>query len=272
MELATPASSCRPGLLHFDGQAFNSQANSCYSDCCRTRSEYVIVVSSSRGQNVMHSIASGSALAASVRRRRRRQSQRKLAVSSMAALECFGVAEIPGRGVGVVATRDISVGELVLAESPVISFRGSDIWWMRDAQAQFDSLPPRVQEQILSLCDAFQLVDEIFPGGVHKTLEGILKTNAYMRGSKSDDGVLCLTTSRFNHSCVANLSHRWDEELLQHVVYANTNIATGDELCTDYLDPLTEKSERRQLLFEKYGFFCDCAACSTFNVQMPALC
>jgi len=176
--------------------------------------------------------------------------------------QCFAAAEMPDRGWGLFATRDIARGELVLAESPLISFSGSYVWWMQDAQQQFDLLSQHVQQQVLSLADAFQLVDDIFPGGVHKTLEGILKTNSYMGGTSSHDGVLCLITSRFNHSCVANLSHHWEEESGQHVAYANSDIAAGDELLTDYLHPATEKTERRQILFQRYGFLCDCAACS----------
>jgi len=199
--------------------------------------------------------------------------QRKLALSAAKEPEtipCFRAVEMPRRGVGLFATRDIAKGELVLAESPVISFIGSDVWWMREAQDQFALLSPQVQKQILSLVDAFQLVDDIFPGGVRKTLEGILKTNSYMRGKKgtnSHDGVLCLITSRFNHSCVPNLIHHWDDDTLQHVAYANSDIAADDELLTDYLHPATPKTERREILFQRYGFLCDCATCSQSTEQ-----
>lgn len=62
-----------------------------------------------------------------------------------------------------------------------------------------------------------------------KTVAGIVRTNNYPRAINSDDGVLCLAFSRFNHSCQPNCEQSWDEDAFQLQAYACTFIAAGEE-------------------------------------------
>ncbi|CAE8630468.1 unnamed protein product [Polarella glacialis] len=95
-----------------------------------------------------------------------------------------------------------------------------------------------------------------------KTLEGIIRTNNYPRGVNSDDGVLCTTFSRFNHSCAPNCEQSWDEEAFQLQAHACADISAGEELCTYFVDVRDPRANRRQILRDVYRFECNCPVCA----------
>ncbi|KAJ3396032.1 SET and MYND domain-containing protein 3 [Lobulomyces angularis] len=66
--------------------------------------------------------------------------------------------------------------------------------------------------------------------------------------------------SLFNHSCCPNMfvGYRLDEQSF----FSLRDIEIGEELFHTYIDPLIPKEERRNALFEKYNFWCECERCS----------
>ena len=109
----------------------------------------------------------------------------------------YRIAPIPGKGLGLVATRKICRGELVVEEKPVLTAPGGLIG-MRKLQAQFDALEASVQDEIMALHDRNA------SDGHGKTLLGVFGTNALPQGVGSPDAALCLVISRANHSCISN--------------------------------------------------------------------
>ena len=69
--------------------------------------------------------------------------------------------------------------------------------------------------------------------------------------------------SRFNHACVPNCHHEWNDALGMETVHAIRPIGKGEELSISYLMPAGRVYEQRQqLLSSKFGFTCGCAMCS----------
>lgn len=186
---------------------------------------------------------------------KRRRSSLSAALTG-AAIEqpCFLVDEVPGRGLGVVATRELQAGELILCEKPLLTFDANGPFWPAKAKRQLARLPQNWKRSILALTDTFR-------GSGRKSLKGIIKTNAFSCYLGSTDMVVCNVTSRFNHCCNSNCEQSWQDDLRRMEVYASSNIAAGTELCIRYIDTRSPLLERQQLILERYGFECCCSVC-----------
>ncbi|CAK0820860.1 unnamed protein product [Prorocentrum cordatum] len=170
---------------------------------------------------------------------------------------CFEIVNIAGAGLGAIATRDIACGELVVAETPTMMLQAGE-FSVQTAKfnAQFNNLSRAQKRAVLRLSDCWRMA------GKRRSLEGILRTNGMGCSSDSDDGVLCLEISRFNHSCAPNCEQSWDGTALQERVHACSAIQAGQELCLSYIDVRAPRAERAHRLREGYRFNCRCAACS----------
>ncbi|CAE7217783.1 set5 [Symbiodinium natans] len=163
------------------------------------------------------------------------------------------ILPIPAKGFGAIATRDIARGELVLEERPTITYQaGSD--WPTSLQQQFDRLPVSSQTAVMELCDATP--DE-------KGLKGVFDTNSIGCSSPTLDGVLCLSVSRINHSCLPNCEQFWDEQMFREKIFACKDIQKGEELSISYVEPYLLAEERNDVFRRRYAFQCNCAACSS---------
>ena len=173
-------------------------------------------------------------------------------VRCRAAVSPFEITEVPSKGLGAVATRDIKEGEVVVEERPPITYvDGPD--WERKIQEQFEALPAKTQEALMRLHD----VNE------DKTLTGIFNTNSIGCYSETLDGSLCVVVSRFNHSCLPNCEQFWDDELFRQKLFACQDIRKGEELCFSYVEPFLSFGQRSRIFEERYAFQCRCPACTT---------
>jgi hypothetical protein len=167
---------------------------------------------------------------------------------------------IPGKGKGLIATRDISPGTLILSEEPLIT---TDViksieTTEQDLAAALKALPKDSQRAYLSLHNNY-------PG--KNPLSNIVRSNGYPLGPNSDVGGVFPTVSRINHSCRPNSKHTWNPALHQQTVYAIRPIPAGQELSLSYLQGGTS-SERQQELQSSFGFTCRCELCA---LSSPAL-
>lgn len=166
----------------------------------------------------------------------------------------FKVQPLTGKGLGLVATRRLDCGELILAEHPMLEYEGQGPAWLDCAKQRFSTLREPVQKEAFALQDAFA------KAGGKKTFEGILRTNSLSRGV-SADGLLCKLSSRLNHSCTPNCDWSWDDETREVRIYASTEISENQELCIHYIDLRAPRATRIRLLQDMYRFTCDCKAC-----------
>ncbi|KAJ6466418.1 hypothetical protein C8R45DRAFT_1021650 [Mycena sanguinolenta] len=175
----------------------------------------------------------------------------------------FIVVDLPGRGKGLVAVRDIMQGELVLQESPLFT------------------VPTSISESPVALIS--RLLHNVSPEGrdtflnlsyVHlpegtdpesnpgEVALAIFQTNAVAAGD--DRAGIFPQMARLNHGCSSafNVVYTWRDREQQLFVHALRNISSGQELLTTYTDTKRSRNERREFLSQQYGFKCACAVCS----------
>ena len=185
------------------------------------------------------------------------------------AQPAYKCVEITGKGWGMVSTRDIKYGELIIKEKPVITIFGYDppVAGCLNSiilesplgkliQRKFDKLPAVKQTAVMELYDKYASSQKT----EDKSPVTIFLTNSFSRGAESDDSVLCLEISRFNHSCKPNVAHAFADPYER--VYAVRDISAGEELCTAYISPVLSKQERQSTLQRNFGFTCNCEACT----------
>ncbi|KAI8941574.1 hypothetical protein NX059_002789 [Plenodomus lindquistii] len=177
--------------------------------------------------------------------------------------EVFVVTESHGKGLGVFATHDIEVGDIIMHESPAIkikppkitkgnSYPMSEISWL--VREQFEDLTSEAQDEIMSL--TFHSTAAETHAQDHLGL--IFRTNAYNTGT---DIGLFPKIARINHSCRPNTSYYWDEKLNKRIVFASRQIKEGEEFFVSYISLLGTRDERQTRL-KQYGFKCACEVCA----------
>ena len=88
---------------------------------------------------------------------------------------CFICTEIPGKGEGLVATRTIEYGELIIHERPIMETVGPlPLQKEKDLKKIFGKLSVEDQNTIMAMHDAHAV-------NGFKTLVGILNTNSFAR-------------------------------------------------------------------------------------------
>lgn len=118
------------------------------------------------------------------------------------------IVKIPGKGNGVIATKDIRKGALIISEAPIMTVSTS-------SAARFllpnivASLTADAQEVFMSL----PILDEEMP------LLSRLRHFLPMVGERLGPGGLFPTICRVNHSCAPNSIYFWIKELEKEGVY-----------------------------------------------------
>ncbi|KZT13296.1 SET domain-containing protein [Laetiporus sulphureus 93-53] len=186
-----------------------------------------------------------------------------------ASERCFRICPIEGKGLGMIATRDIRAGELIFAERPTY-VSNSDLYTRSydspyaDATYYSDALAglsEHSRQSLLSLYDAYDRERmEIVPG--------IVGSNVFQISVPTEEdyddtysGVF-LTLSRSNHDCTPNTNYHFSRSAFCGQFFAAVDIAAGDEISVIYTDELTTCDKRRAHLRNQYGFTCVCRVCS----------
>ncbi|CAN8096393.1 unnamed protein product [Discula destructiva] len=178
----------------------------------------------------------------------------------------FEFVHVPGKDMGVVATRPIYRGDHLMSFTPavVIDYGAFDTLApeeVRRLQTEAaDQLPLNVKGRFMDLSTHDGASDHV------ERVEKILRTNAF-DVSVLDDGetglyVVFPEISRFNHDCRPNADYWFDQETLVQHVYATRAIYPGEEISLSYMNPVRTRAKRQQKLHDVWGFKCTCALCS----------
>ncbi|KAF9454826.1 SET domain-containing protein [Macrolepiota fuliginosa MF-IS2] len=182
----------------------------------------------------------------------------------------FFVADLPGRGKGLIASRDIEQGELLLREKPLFVvprqvssspsalISGLLMKLNEDEQAAFYNLS---YVNFPKHLDPDEHRDEVSLA--------IFQTNAVAAG----DGVgIFPKMARINHGCSSafNVVYTWREKEGALYVHALKSINRGQELLTSYTNSKRSRHDRRAFLAEHYGFECQCSVCSLSEAESRA--
>ncbi|OCH91995.1 SET domain-containing protein [Obba rivulosa] len=168
-------------------------------------------------------------------------------------------------GLGMFATADFDVGDLILQERALLITTqfippGPNGYSAADA-----ALHMAVYEQMLPACrTAYLSLSNSFPSE-QQEITGILNTNAlYIGALPGYDGAcggVFNDISRINHSCCPNAVFRWDLASFSGQVHALAPVRCGEQIYLSYVDMCNPRKVRQQLLLDKYKFHCTCASC-----------
>ena len=190
----------------------------------------------------------------------------------------YAIRKIPGRGKGLIATRKIPQGTLILSEEPMIKIRESalDTGLFPDrniddtVRCHVKELSSRDQKKFLTLHRPRRQPDDLRPSNkyfatfkVNKLfLETSFPAESSVYSEGSDAFGIFMLASRINHDCFSNTHNTWNANTERYTVYASRDIAAGEEITISYAGPFATPHENKGMLLAKYGFECTCPLCS----------
>ncbi|KAH8114591.1 hypothetical protein DFH11DRAFT_1508453 [Phellopilus nigrolimitatus] len=190
------------------------------------------------------------------------------------ASPAFAVVDLPGRGKGLVATRNIKQGELLIKEKPLILVPSSTSMSPSVLIKQHLSLlSPSKRNEFYSLSYVTPANDQV-PASTESLSDdevalAIFQTNAISAGENAG---IFPWTARLNHGCSAafNSVYSWRPGEGIIVVHALKSVKRGDELLTTYTDTKKSREERQHYLKSFYDFPCTCSVCSLPDPESAA--
>ncbi|ROT35736.1 SET domain-containing protein [Sodiomyces alkalinus F11] len=176
----------------------------------------------------------------------------------------FYVEEVSGKGLGMLASRALRRGDVVLTRVPALL-----------AHRNFMERTPREERErllglVLSLLPAAtrrSFVRQAGRFGGHEVAD-IVTTNSFQvdlggDGTGSSAGHHYANfpeVSRFNHDCRPNAVFFVDADLVHRTTVVR-DVAPGEELTISYLDSMAPRAERQHRARVAWGFECTCAQC-----------
>ena len=190
------------------------------------------------------------------------------------------VTEVPGKGRGLVAGRDIEKGDLIFKDDPVIKLAINDKGlpvdpeFMTSLKQQIESLPAEAKSQYYKLSNRADA--NTWSRNDNAVLKLFLSPSkvyqVYHEGKENDEySLLHLNLALVNHSCAPNATNsgipRKQEgvEDLRNELRAIKNISKGEEITICYfMDVKKFGSIPRKMKTDiaiSLGFNCECPVC-----------
>lgn len=176
-----------------------------------------------------------------------------------AAVPPYEAKQIPGKGVGLIATRDIMQGELIMTRTPAVvvdgtAFNNLSTNHLTQALAHaIKSLPQQHQDEYLQLSthdDATTYEERVYKVFATNNFRTKLKNGKDFHSTftesrchsllptcvQSEVLTSSLAVSRLNHDCRPNIGYHFDASTLSQKVYAARDIHNGEELSIAYFE------------------------------------
>lgn len=153
--------------------------------------------------------------------------------------------DIPGKGKGLVAVRDIIKGTRIISEEPIITVPSNedDIHKLCGAiTQQVDALTNDQRQNFLSMHNLYPYKN------ASEQYLGIFKTNGLPIEADDIDGAIFLEACRINHACDNNTQKAWNENIKRYTVHALKDISKGEEITIYYLGLDKDRQARREAL------------------------
>jgi hypothetical protein len=143
---------------------------------------------------------------------------------------------------------------------PLVWLQKGRLFYWKHLSSHISLFPKTADKkcQFLELTDCHQ--------GKFPHYTGIFQTNTLPCGNNNRCEIaskagLFLQGSRFNSSCVPNVSNYWNERRQMIRFWALRDITEGEELCIAYTSEMMSCVSEKSQLQESFGFECHCAAC-----------
>ncbi|KAG6026459.1 hypothetical protein E4U19_002584 [Claviceps sp. Clav32 group G5] len=172
----------------------------------------------------------------------------------------YALQDIPGKGKGLVATREIPKGTRILAEQPLMTLP------VKAPHAKIPELLARQWETVnVDQRTAFLSLHNKFADGIKKggsQFIGIFSSNCREFGPGGSKAVY-LEASRINHDCEGNAEEEWNSNIKRLTVHAIRDIHVGEEITICYGAGYHDTQASMQKNFEKeHHFVCACHTCT----------
>ena len=192
-----------------------------------------------------------------------------IAGSSKSANEMYEIRDVGKKGKGMVAAKDISQGEIILSEKPILVVLAhglcpavvyNEYLTLNESdRARFRALSFNADSNTL-MAYAKDL------GNQHDKERGkiiaIFNTNC-MEDQEHTKRYVAVECARMNHSCRPNTTYGYVHKDNVVIVRALQGIAKGDEIVIPYVPPIWTKKQRTEKLWSDWHFVCDCDACTS---------
>ncbi|KAJ7270045.1 hypothetical protein B0H12DRAFT_822148 [Mycena haematopus] len=204
-----------------------------------------------------------------------------------AATPAFRMIDIPGKGAGLVSTRALKMGDLILSERPLfVCARGlgvpvpSTFTRQQIAQYQLQQLEEYFEIAINRMRPeakaAYMALRNCHKEDGSGPIMGIMRTNGMslqglrpgVQDETSEYSAICKEISRLNHSCSPNAAPRFHMPSFSYRLYAVRDIAAGEELTFQYIN-VKKSATVRQTALKPYDFECACLACKDAPTSDP---
>ena len=170
----------------------------------------------------------------------------------------YAIQDVPGKGKGLIAARDIPKGARIIFEKPIFAV-GEPV--ESELAERVTSLDQHQRGEFLSMSNIHPFNDHL------AQWVGILYTNALPVGSKLELSGIFLTACRINHACDNNAAHCWHDDCNRLTVHAIRGISKGEEITISYLGGAFDRNERQEELQRRFHFTCTCQLCSLLSQQ-----
>lgn len=172
----------------------------------------------------------------------------------------FRVAEVDGKGLGLIANTTLARGNTVMAQTPVLLAHRNFIEQIpRDQQhVLLDAVPG-----LLPAATRRSFMRQMGHFGGHKVSD-IMATNSFQMdigGTDSHHYGNFPEVSRYNHDCRPNVAFFIGPDLVHRTTVVRA-VKPGEELTISYLDPLEARAMRQDRARLAWGFDCGCSQCS----------
>jgi hypothetical protein len=180
-------------------------------------------------------------------------------MGATASLPMYALEDVPGKGKGLIAARDISKGTRIVLEKPFVA--------MPRRVANMEQLRIHLYQQVSSLSEhqvrEFLALDNVYPySNPGERYQGIFHTNALPIGPDLRGGGVFLKACRINDACDNNATNFWNDNLNQLTIRALRNIRKGEEITIFYLSARRNRRARVEELQQSFRFTCLCRLCS----------
>jgi len=188
---------------------------------------------------------------------------------SAQAAPCFRIQDVPGKGKGVIAVRNIARGEIIHAERPVYVARrtlacaedqtnANGVFY----RAALNGLSSYARSAILALSNSYPPHFDIVPGVLNSNRLDIQISDAPDNSMPSQFVGCFPILSRVNHDCAPSANYIFDFMSFEGQLRALRDIAAGEEITITYTRLCTSRSERQAALSGTRFFTCLCPTCS----------
>lgn len=209
-------------------------------------------------------------------------------------LPAFTLKSLPGRGIGVVATRLIPAGSIVLKEEAILNVpdpltKGVSLDFITNIVDHYTKLPATKRQRVLDLYAYTRPAQESNIRDFLNTTSGdcklteaqvnfvirlhsVFATNSFEKTIPSH-GSLYLGASRFNHSCLPNCdyAHTSKDNLTIITVCSSRDIQPDEEITVPYMNIYKSRDKRRAFTKFVCGFLCNCPACDVTDLTVDTV-